>query len=111
MGGALQQRIEIRIVRRFGIGAEDGGIHIDVHFGADVGKAATALALHLALELPPPQVLALVCRLKLPCYGNRADQVQIQALERGIVGLKLSHGPDRAPLKIPYVYSQHSRLK
>jgi hypothetical protein len=24
--------------------------------------------------------------------------------------LKLSHGPDRAPLKVPYVYSQHSRL-
>jgi hypothetical protein len=98
MRRALQQRIGIGIVHCFRIGAEDGRIHGDVQFGANIGKASPALALHGTVEPAPPQVRPLARHLKLPRYGYRADQVQIQPLERGIVGLKLSHCPDRAPL-------------
>ena len=111
MRRALQQRIGIGVVRGLGIGAEDGGIHVDVQFGANVGKAAPALGLQRTMEAAPPQELTLTGGLKLPGDRYRADQVQIQPLERMVVRLKLPHRPYRAPLQVPDVNSQHSRLK
>ena len=59
VGGALEQRIKVGIIRGLGIRAEDGGIHLDVHFGADVGQASPALALHLTVHVAPPQVFTI----------------------------------------------------
>ena len=59
VGGALEQRIKVGIIRGLGIRAEDGGIHLDVHFGADVGQASPALALHLTVHAAPPQVFTI----------------------------------------------------
>ena len=55
VGGALEQGIKVGIIRGLGIRAEDGGIHVDVHFGADIGQASPALALHLTVHAAPPQ--------------------------------------------------------
>jgi len=111
MRGAFKQRIEVGIVRGFGIGAEDRGIHVDVNVGADLGQAAPALALHDSVKAAPPEVLAMAGGLQLSRHRHRADQIQVQPIERGIVGLQLSHRPNRSPLKVPDVHSQHSRLK
>ena len=50
MRGPLQEGIEIGILRRFRIGAEDGRIDIDVQIGAKLGQATPALGLQHAPE-------------------------------------------------------------
>jgi hypothetical protein len=111
VGGALEQGVEIRIIRRLRVSAEDGGVHINVHCGTDIGQASPALALHLAMHTAPPQVFTVTSRLQLTGHRHWAYQMQIQTFERGIVGPKLSDRAHGTSLKVPNVDSQHSRLK
>jgi hypothetical protein len=110
MGRAGEQRIEVRIIRRLGVAAEHGRIHIDVYLGADIGQATPAFSLHDRLYGSPPEVLTIAGCLKLAFDRHRAHQVQIQAFKCGVVGLKLTDRPHGAPLEVPDVHSQHSRL-
>jgi len=61
--GALEQGIKVGIIRGLGVRAEDGGIHVDVHFGADIDQASPALALHLTVHAAPPQVFTIASSL------------------------------------------------
>jgi hypothetical protein len=108
--GPRQQRVKVGIVRSLGIRGEHRGGDLDVHFGADVGQAPPALALHLPVDAPPPQVLTVAGGLQLPGNRDGANQVQIQTFKCGIVWPKLPNGPHRASLKVPEVNSQHSPL-
>jgi hypothetical protein len=108
--GAFEQGVEVRIVRGLGIGCEDRGVHLNVDFGADIGQATATFTLHEATKAAPPQIFPMASGLQLPRYRYRTNQVQIQPFKCRIVGLKLSHRPDRSPLKVPDVHSQHSRL-
>ena len=69
--GPLGQGIEIGIVGRLGIGAEDRGIHVDVHLVQHLGETAAALAPHDAVQLPPPQVFPGAGGLQLPRDRHR----------------------------------------
>jgi hypothetical protein len=48
--GPLQQRIEVGMVSRFGITAEDRGVDLDIQLGPDLGETAAALAFHHAMH-------------------------------------------------------------
>jgi hypothetical protein len=107
----LQQGVEVWIVCRLWIGAEDGRIDIDVQLGAYIRQAPPALTMHGSVDVPTPEILIRAGGLQLTRYRNRPNQIQIQSFKGGIVGPKLSHRPHRASLEIPDVDSQHSRLK
>jgi hypothetical protein len=110
VGGTFQQGIEVRIIRGFGIGAEDGGRHLDVHCGADIRQTAPALTLHFSPQASAPEVFAVTGRLQLAVDRDGAHQMQIQTLESGVVGLQLPNCSHRASMKVPDIHSQHSRL-
>jgi hypothetical protein len=59
MRGPLQQRIEVGMVSRLGIAAEDRGVDIDVHVGPDLGETPAALALHHPAYGAAPEILSL----------------------------------------------------
>ena len=67
--------------------------------------------LHHPVEAAAPQVLPTAAGLYLPFHRYRTDEIQIQPFKCRIVGLKLTLRPDRSPLEVPDVHSQHSRLK
>ncbi len=108
---SLEQRIKVGVFGRFGVGGEDRGIHVNVNFGTDLGQTTPALTLHETVKAAPPQVLTLAGGLQLPGDRYRTYQLEVEPIERGIVGLELSHGADRTSLKVPNIHSQHSRLK
>jgi hypothetical protein len=107
----FEQRIKIGVVSGLGIGAEYRGVDIDVYVGPNIGQAAPAFALHGSMHVPAPQILPTTGGLQLPCYRYRPGQGQIEALEGGIIGPKLTNRSYRTPLKVPNVNPQHSRLK
>ena len=77
----------------------------------NLGEATPAFGLQDAAEAAPPQVLTLAGGLQLPGYRQRTDQLEPQSIERVIVRLKLAYRSYGAPLQVPYIHSQHSRLK
>ena len=107
---ALQEGVEIGVVSRLGIGAEDSSVDFDIYISLDVGQTAATLTLHGSVQLSPPEVLPVAGRLQLPGYRYWPLKVQVQAFECRIVGSKLPYRAHRAALKIPDVNSQHSRL-
>ena len=106
----IGERIEVGIVYRVRIGAEDRGIHRDVHLVEHLGQATAALAAHYAVEITPPEVLAFAGGLQLTTHHHRSYQIEPQAFERQIVGRKLPLGPDGTPLEVPDIHAQHSPL-
>jgi hypothetical protein len=108
--GPFQQGVEVGIVGRFRIGAEHGCIDVDVDLGPYISQAPPAFALHGSVDVPAPEILPFARGLQLPCHGDRAYQIQVQPFKGGVVGPKLPHRSNRAPLKLPEVHSQHSRL-
>jgi hypothetical protein len=66
MRGTLQQRVEVGMVSRLGIAAEDRGVDFDVHVGPDLGETAAALAFHYSMHRTPPEILPLPGFLQLP---------------------------------------------
>jgi hypothetical protein len=109
--GPLQQRIEVGIVACLGVTAEHRGININVYYGLHLGEAAPAFPFQDTVDLAPPEIFALAGLLELSGDRHRTDQIQIQPFKRRIVRPKLPDGANRAPLKVPDVDSQHSRLK
>jgi hypothetical protein len=83
--GPLEKRIKIRIIRGFGVGAEDRRVHLDVYLGPDLGQAAAALAFHDAVNTAPPEVLAVAGCLQLALDRHRTDELKIQSFKGGVV--------------------------
>ena len=106
----LQQRVEVGIIGRVGVGAEHRRIDIDIDGGPHVSQAAAALPVHGSVHMPAPEILSRPSRLQLPRHRHRPSQVQIQSFECGIVRPEIPHRTYRAPLKVPDINSQHSRL-
>ena len=106
----FQQRVEVGIICRIGIGAEHGCVDVNVDIGPYISQAPPALALHGSVDVPAPEILPCPGGLQLPRYRNRAHQIEVQPLKGGVVGPKLPHRPHRAALKVPDVHTQHSRL-
>lgn len=109
--GPFGKRIEIRIVRRLGIGAEHDGVDLEVQLVQDLGETAAAFASDGSVNVPPPEVFAFAGGLQLPLYLHRPRQVELQPREGGITGRKLADGPHGAPVEVPDIDSQHSRLR
>jgi hypothetical protein len=57
VGCPFQQWVEVRVIGSLWIAAEHRRVNIDVHLGFDIGQATTALALHYAVKVPPPEIL------------------------------------------------------
>ncbi len=108
--GPLRQRIEIRIVGGFRVGAEHRGIHLDFYFVRHLGETAPALASNHAVEITSPEVFSIAGGLQLALYRHRTHQVQSQPFERRILGRELAYGPDGPPMEIPNIHAQHSPL-
>ena len=106
----LGQRIKIRIIRCLRVGTEHCGVNIDVDVSTNFTQATAAVTLQCCVNASAPQIFARPSGLQLPGDRNRRGEVQIESLEGPIVGPKLSNCLHRALLKIPEVYSQHSRL-
>jgi hypothetical protein len=107
----LEQRVRIGIVSRVRIRAENGRIHADVQDGSDIAQAPPTIRLQGTAQRPTPQVLARTGSLKLARDRYRSYQVKIQPFEGRIVRLQLTNSLDGTSLQIPYVHSEHSRLK
>ena len=108
--GPLGQRVEIRIVGGFRVGAEHRGVNLDFHFVDHRGETAPALASNHAVEIASPEVLSIAGGLQLALHRHRTDQVQSQPFERRILRRELAYGPDGPSLKVPNVHAQHSPL-
>jgi hypothetical protein len=111
MRRTLEQGVRIGIVGGVWIGAENGRIHVDVQIGPDIFEATPAIRLQRTAQRPAPQVLTRAGGLKLTGDGHRADEVKIQPFERRIIWLQLTDSLDGTSLQVPYVHSEHSRLK
>jgi len=111
MGRTLEHRVRVRIVRRLWIVGEEGGIHLDVQNGTNIGQTSATICLQSPPKGPTPEVFTRTRGLKLPVYQHRAYQVKIQPFERRIIGLQLTNSLDGSSLQVPYVHSEHSRLK
>jgi hypothetical protein len=110
VGRPLGQRVELRIVRRLGVGAENGRINLEVDLVEDLGEAPPALTPHHRVHVPSPQVGAIAGGLQLTPHRHRPGQAELQTLQNGVVGLEHSIRPHGTPLEFPNVHSQHSRL-
>jgi len=106
----LRERIVIGIVSRVGISGEDGRVHVDIDLVQHLGQAAAAVTPHHRMDVAPPEVLAFSRGLQPPPHCYRSNQREVQAGERRIVRCELAVGPDRPPLELPDIHSQHSRL-
>jgi hypothetical protein len=109
-GGPIGKKIEVGVVHRVRIGAEDRSTHRHVNLAEHLGQAAAALAADHTMEITPPEVLALTGGLKLTLHYHRSRQVQPQPVEGRIVGLELAVGPNGTALKVPDIHAQHSPL-
>ena len=85
-GGPLGEEIEVGVVHRVRIGAEHRGIHRHVHLVEHLDQAAAALAADHAMEIAPPEILALTGGLQLTTHYHWSYQVEPQPLEGRIVG-------------------------
>ncbi len=106
----LREGVVIGILGRVGIAGEDRRIHVDINLAQHLGQAAAAVPPDHGMNVPAPEVLSPSRGLQLPPYGYRSDQREVQAGERRIVWRELAVGPDRPPLELPDIHSQHSRL-
>jgi hypothetical protein len=111
MRSTLEQRVRIGIVCGVRIRAEDRGIHIDIQDRANLSQAPPAIGLQSAAQRPTPQVLAGAGSLELAGDRYRAHKVKIQPFERRVIRLQLANSLDGTSLQVPYVHSEHSRLK
>jgi hypothetical protein len=111
MRGALQQRVEIGIVSRLRVAAEHRRVNIDIHFRPHLGQTAATFAFYLGVDGAAPEIFSFAGFLQLSVYRYRTNQIQIETFKRRIVWPELPNGPYRASLEVPYVDSQHSRLK
>jgi hypothetical protein len=57
-----------------------------------------------------PEIFAITRGLQLPPYSHRSYQIEVEVGEGRIVRGELAVGPDRPPLEVPDIHSQHSRL-
>ena len=57
--GPLGQRVEIRIVGGFRVGAEHRSVHLDFHFVDDFGETAPAGASNHSMEITSPEVFSI----------------------------------------------------
>ena len=80
-GGPLGQGIEVGVVGRLGVGREDRGIHLDLDRLADFREAPAALAPHDAVDVTPPQVLAIARSLELAGDVYRPVEAERQPFE------------------------------
>jgi hypothetical protein len=106
----LGQRIKIRIIRCLRVGTEHCGVNVDVDVGTHFIQATATVTLHCCVNASAPQIFARPSGLQLSGDCNRRGEIQIESFEGRIVWPKLSNRLHRALLKIPEVYSQHSRL-
>jgi hypothetical protein len=108
--GTRRQRVEIGVVRSLGIAREDGRIDVDVRLFQHFGEAPPTLAPNHRVNTASPEILALGGGLQLSVDRHGPGQVQVEALEHGIVGTELSIGTNGTPQQVPDIYSQHSLL-
>jgi hypothetical protein len=108
--GPLGQWIEIRIVGGLRVGAEDRGVHRNVHFVDHLGEAAPALAANDAVNIASPEVLAIASGLELALDPHRTHQVQSQPFKRRILWRELAYGLDGPPVEVSNVHAEHSPL-
>jgi hypothetical protein len=106
----LRQGVVIGIVSRIGISGEDRRIHVDVYLTQHLGEAPAAFTPYDRVDVAAPEVLPFSRGLQLPPHSHRSHQREVQAGECRIVGCELAIGPDRPPLELPDIHSQHSRL-
>ncbi len=106
----LGEGVIIGIVGRVGIGGKDRRVHIHIDLAQHLGQASAAVTPHHSMDVPAPEVLPISGGLQLPPHSHWSDQREVQSGERRIVGCELAISPDRPPLEVPDIHSQHSRL-
>ena len=96
----------------FPTGAEVGGLlgWPVVSYASALSASGDTLEVERPVHVPPPEVFIASGGLQLAAHRDRPLQPQRQPLERGVVRVELRVGPNRPPLEIPDVHSQHSRL-
>jgi hypothetical protein len=106
----LGQRVGIGIVGGVRIGGEDRRVDVDIDLAQHLGQASAAIPPDHGMNVPAPEVFPVSGGLQPPPHSHRSDQREVQSGERRIVGCELAIRPDRPPLELPDIHSQHSRL-
>jgi len=109
--GPGRQRVEVRVVRRLGIGRKHRRADVGVNLVQDLGEAAAALTAHHGVDGSTPEVLAFAGGLELTVYQDVSDQIEAESLKGGVVGLEFACCLNGTALQVPNVHSQHSRLR